>query len=59
MKKAIIITGIIILICSGVLGVTVNIKVDSFQEAKNKIVQWYDEVLVPLAERGFTVNKNI
>lgn len=59
MKKAIIIAGLAVLICSGVIGVTVNVKVDSFEQAKDKIVEWKDEVFIPLVERGFTVNKNI
>lgn len=59
MKKWIIVIGIIILICSGVIGVTIKINVDSFNEAKNKIIEWKDEVVLPLIERGFTIDKNI
>ena len=59
MKKAIIIAGIAVLICSGVIGITVKIKVDNFSEAKDKIVEWKDEDFMPLIERGFTVDKDI
>lgn len=59
MKKWIIGLGIIVLICSGVIGVTVKINVNSFNEAKNKIIEWKDEVVLPLIERGFTIDKNI
>ena len=59
MKKWIIVIGIIILICSGVIGVTIKINVNSFNEAKNKITEWKDEVVLPLIERGFTIDKNI
>lgn len=56
MKKWIITIGIIILICSGVIGVTVKINVNSFEEAKNKVIVWKDEVVIPLIERGFSVD---
>ena len=56
MKKWIITIGIIVLICSGVVGVTVKINVNSFEEAKNKVIAWKDEVVVPLIERGFSVD---
>ena len=59
MKKWIIGLGIIVLICSGVIGVTVKINVNSFEEVKNKVVEWKDEVVLPLIERGFTIDKNI
>lgn len=59
MKKLIIVIGIIVLICSGVIGVSVTVKVDDFKEAKDKIVEWKDEVVLPLIERGFTIDKNI
>lgn len=55
MKKWIIGLGIIILICSGVIGITININVNSFEDARNKVIQWYDEVFIPLVERGFTL----
>ena len=55
MKKWIITIGIIVLICSGVIGVTVKINVDNFSEARNKVIKWKDEVFVPLIERGFTI----
>ena len=57
MKKWIIGLGIIVLICSGVVGVTVKINVNSFEEAKNKVIVWKDEVFMPLVERGFTIDK--
>lgn len=56
MKKWIIGLGIIILICSGVIGVTIKINVDSFNEAKNKVITWKEEVVVPLIERGFSID---
>ena len=56
MKKWIIAVGIIVLICSGVIGVTIKINVNSFEEAKNKVITWKDEVIVPLIERGFSVD---
>ena len=56
MKKWIITIGIIVLICSGVVGVTVKINVNSFEEAKNKVITWKDEVVVPLIERGFSID---
>ena len=56
MKKWIIAIGIIVLICSGVVGVTVKINVNSFEESKNKVITWKDEVVVPLIERGFSVD---
>lgn len=59
MKKWIIGLGIIVLICSGVIGVTVKINVNSFEEVKSKVITWKDEVLVPLIERGFSIDKNI
>ena len=59
MKKLIIVIGIIVLICSGVIGVSVTVKVDDFKEAKDKIIEWKDEVVLPLIERGFTIDKNI
>lgn len=59
MKKWIIGLGIIVLICSGVIGVTVKINVNSFEEVKSKVTTWKDEVLVPLIERGFSIDKNI
>ena len=59
MKKWIIVIGIIVLICSGVIGVSVTVKVDDFKEAKDKIVEWKNEVVVPLIERGFTIDKSI
>ena len=59
MKKWIIVLGIIVLICSGVIGVSVTVKVDDFKEAKDKIVEWKNEVVVPLIERGFTIDKSI
>ena len=55
MRKWLLIIGIITLICSGVIGVTVKIKVDSFSEAHDKIIKWKDEVVVPLVERGITI----
>lgn len=56
MKKLIITIGIIVLICSGVIGVTVKINVNSFEEVKNKVIVWKDEVVIPLIERGFSVD---
>ena len=56
MKKWIITIGIIVLICSGVVGVTVKINVNSFEEAKNKVIAWKDEVVIPLIKRGFSVD---
>lgn len=56
MKKWIITIGIIVLICSGVVGVTVKINVNSFEEVKSKVITWKDEVVVPLIERGFSVD---
>ena len=56
MKKWIIGLGIIVLICSGVVGVTVKINVNSFEEAKSKVIVWKDEVLMPLIERGFSID---
>ena len=56
MKKWIITIGIIVLICSGVVGVTVKINVNNFEEVKNKVITWKDEVVVPLIERGFSID---
>ena len=56
MKKWIIGLGIIVLICSGVVGVTVKINVNSFEEVKSKVITWKDEVVVPLIERGFSID---
>ena len=56
MKKWIITIGIIVLICSGVVGVTVKINVNSFEEVKSKVITWKDEVVVPLIERGFSID---
>ncbi len=57
MKKWLLIVGFIVLVCSGVIGVTVKINVNSFEEAKHKVVAWKDEVFMPLIERGFTLDK--
>ena len=55
MRKWLLIIGIITLICSGVIGVTIKINVDSFSEAQDRIIKWKDEVVVPLVERGITI----
>ncbi len=55
MKNWLITLGILVLICSGVLGVTIRVNVDSFSEARDKVIEWKDEVFIPLVERGLTV----
>lgn len=55
MKKWILIIGFIVLICSGVIGVTIKVNVNSFSEAKQKVIEWKDEVVMPLIDRGFTI----
>ena len=59
MKKWIIAIGIVVLICSGVIGVTVSINVNSMNEMCNKVISWKNEVVIPLIERGLIINNNI
>ena len=57
MRKWIIGLGIIVLICSGVIGVTIKINVNDIYEIRDKVVSWKDEVFIPLVERGFSIDE--
>ena len=46
---------ILVLVCSGVLAINIRVNVGSFSEAKDKIIEWYDEVVVPIFERGVNI----
>ena len=56
MKRLLVTCGIITLVCSGVIGITIKINVGSFSEAKDKVVDWYNEVVYPLYERGVNID---
>ena len=55
MKNWILITGLIVLICSGVIGITVKVNVHTFDEAWSRVIEWKDEVFIPMIDRGFKV----
>ena len=55
MKRYMIFIAILVLVCSGVLAINIRVNVESFSEAKDKIIEWYDEVVVPIFERGVNI----
>ena len=55
MKRYMIFITVLVLVCSGVLAINIRINVESFSEAKDKIIEWYDEVVVPIFERGVNI----
>ena len=55
MKRYILFIAILVLVCSGILAINIRVNVESFSEAKDKIIEWYDEVVVPIFERGVNI----
>ena len=55
MKRYMVFIAILVLVCSGVLAINIRVNVGSFNEAKDKIIEWYDEVVVPIFERGVNI----
>ena len=55
MKRYMVFIAVLVLVCSGVLAINIRVNVGSFSEAKDKIIEWYDEVIIPIFERGINM----
>ena len=55
MKRYMLFIAILVLVCSGVLTINIRVNVGNFSEVKDKIIEWYDEVIVPIFERGINM----